>query len=51
MGGKTKRTESSSPLPRIRRHLPQPSIKRRAGQYERIDEEDDPNIIAELLAK
>jgi hypothetical protein len=31
MGGKAKKTESSSTLPRIRRHLPQPSIKRRAG--------------------
>jgi len=51
MGGKAKKTESCSTLPRIRRHLPQPSIKRRAGQYESSDEEDDPNIIAELLAK
>ena len=31
--------------------MPQPSIKRRAGQYESSDEEDDPNIIIELLAK
>jgi predicted RNase H-like nuclease (RuvC/YqgF family) len=51
MGGKAKKTESSSTLPRIRRHLPQPTIKRCAGQYESSDEEDDPNIIAELLAK
>ena len=51
MGGKAKKTESSSSLPRIRRHLPQPSIKCRAGQYESSDGEDDPNIIAKLLAK
>jgi len=51
MGGKAKKTESYSTLPRIRRHLPQPSIKRRVGQYESSDEEDDPNIIGELLAK
>jgi len=51
MGGKANKTKSSSPLPRIRRHLPQPSIKHRAEQYERSDEEDDPNIIVELLAK
>ena len=51
MGGKAKKTESSSTLPMIRRHLPQPSIKRRVGQYESSDEEDDPNNIAELLAK
>ena len=51
MGGKAKKTESSSTLPRIGRHLPQPSIKHRVGQYESSDEEDDPNIIAELLAK
>jgi len=31
--------------------LPQPSIKRRAGQYESSDEEDDPYIIAKILAK
>jgi len=30
--------------------LPQPSIKHCVGQYESSDEEDDPNIIAELLA-
>ena len=51
MGDKAKKTESSSTLPRIRSHLLQPSIKHRAGQYESRDEEDDPNIIAELLAK
>ena len=51
MGGKAKKTESSSTLPRNRRHLPQSLIKRRAGQYESSDEEDDSNIIAELLAK
>jgi len=31
MGGMAKKTDSSSTLPRIRRHLPQPSMKRRAG--------------------
>ena len=51
MGGNAKKTESSNTLPSIRRHLPQPSIKHRAGQYESSDEEGDPNIIAELVAK
>jgi len=51
MGGKAKKTESSSTLPRIRRHLPQPSIKHCVGQYESSDEEDDPNIIVKVLAK
>ena len=37
--GKSKEVESSSALPRIRRHLPRPSIKRRAGQYESSNEE------------
>ena len=31
MDGKAKKTESSITLPRIRRHLPQPLIKRHAG--------------------
>jgi predicted RNase H-like nuclease (RuvC/YqgF family) len=51
MGGMAKKTDSSSTLPRIRRHLPKPSIKHHVGQYESSGEEDDPNIIAKLLAK
>lgn len=50
-GGKTKTAESSSTLSKIRRHLPQPSIKRRAGQYESSDEEDESKIIADLFSR
>ena len=49
--GKSKEADSSSALHRIRRHLPRPSIKRRAGQYESSDEEDDPSILADLKSE
>lgn len=51
MSGKAKKEESSGTLPRIKRHLPQSSIRRRAGQYESSDEEDDSSAIAKLLAE